>query len=175
MRLVHYGVATSLDGYIAGPGGEADWIRVDPEIDFAAHYARFDTLLMGRRSFEALGGKGPLRFEGMRAYVCSTTLDPEDHPQVDIVADAASCVRELRAQDGKDIWTWGGGGLFRSLLDAGRLRGLGDRSTRCASYSGESSKPRLSCAYYAGSLRSFTFRRRCCAVSAFRLGSCGSA
>ncbi len=34
MRQVRYGVAMSLDGYIAGPGGEADWIVMDPDIDF---------------------------------------------------------------------------------------------------------------------------------------------
>ena len=35
MRQVRYSVAMSLDGYIAGPNGEADWIVMDPTIDFA--------------------------------------------------------------------------------------------------------------------------------------------
>ena len=35
MRRVRYAVASSLDGYIAGPKGEADWIIMDPDIDFA--------------------------------------------------------------------------------------------------------------------------------------------
>ena len=34
-RLVRYGGAMSLDGYIAGPNGEYDCIVIDPEIDFA--------------------------------------------------------------------------------------------------------------------------------------------
>jgi len=42
----------SLDGYIAGPNGEADWIVMDPEMDFGALWVQFDTLLMGRRTFE---------------------------------------------------------------------------------------------------------------------------
>jgi hypothetical protein len=46
-RQVHYGVAASLDGYIAGPKGEADWITMDPDIDFAGIFARFDALLHG--------------------------------------------------------------------------------------------------------------------------------
>ena len=33
-RRVRYQVAMSLDGFIAGPNGEADWIITDPEIDF---------------------------------------------------------------------------------------------------------------------------------------------
>ena len=36
MRRIRYAVATSLDGYIAGPNGEADWIIMDPEIAFGA-------------------------------------------------------------------------------------------------------------------------------------------
>ena len=32
-RRIRYQVACSLDGFIAGPQGEYDWIVVDPEID----------------------------------------------------------------------------------------------------------------------------------------------
>ena len=52
MRKVIYGGAMSLDGYIAGPRGEYDWIVPDPEMDFAAMAARFDTYLIGRKTFE---------------------------------------------------------------------------------------------------------------------------
>ncbi len=36
MRRTRYAVAPSLDRYIAGPDGEADWIIKDPAIDFRA-------------------------------------------------------------------------------------------------------------------------------------------
>jgi dihydrofolate reductase len=49
MRKVVYGGAMSLDGFIAGPNGEHDWIVMDPDIDFAQMMGRFDTLLIGRR------------------------------------------------------------------------------------------------------------------------------
>jgi dihydrofolate reductase len=54
MRLVGYGGAMSLDGYIAGPNGEYDWIVMDPEIDFAGMMRQFDTYLIGRKTFEAM-------------------------------------------------------------------------------------------------------------------------
>ena len=53
-RQIRYGVAMSLDGYIAGPQGEADWIMMDPDIDFAAMFDQFDTFIMGRRTFEPM-------------------------------------------------------------------------------------------------------------------------
>ena len=36
MRRVRYSVAMSLDGYVAGPKDEIDWIMMDPDIDFNA-------------------------------------------------------------------------------------------------------------------------------------------
>lgn len=43
MRQIRYSVAMSLDGYIAGPNGEFDWILMDPDIDFAGMTDQFDT------------------------------------------------------------------------------------------------------------------------------------
>src|SRR5262245_50482778 len=123
MRTVRYSVAMSLDGYIGGPNGEYDWIVMDPEIakGFPSYFERFDTMLLGRKTFTMTGGQGggggP--FSGMKVIVCSATLKPANHPGVTIAPDAAAAVRKLREQPGKDIWLFGGGGLFRSLLDAG--------------------------------------------------------
>jgi dihydrofolate reductase len=119
MRRVRYQVACSLDGYIAGPNGEYDWIVADPEIDFGALMAQFDTLLMGRRTFELAGSAG-VGMGGMQSVVFSRTLRPEDHPGVRIVSDRAEeVIAELKSRPGKDIWLFGGGDLFRSLLAVG--------------------------------------------------------
>ena len=121
MRRIRYGGAISLDGYIAGPNGEADWIRTDPDIDFAAMFAQYDTLLIGRKTFSAmLAGGGSSSIPGMEVYVFSTTLKPKDYPDLTIVNEGAvELVRGLREKPGKDIALFGGAGLFRSLLDAG--------------------------------------------------------
>jgi dihydrofolate reductase len=115
----------SLDGFIAGPNGEYDWIVHDPAIDFAAMFAQYDTLLMGRGTYEVACEEGKRwdRF-GQRWIVVSTTLKPEDHPNVTILSSGvAEAVAALKAQPGpkpqKDIWLFGGGILFRCLLDAG--------------------------------------------------------
>jgi len=63
MRRVRSCAAVSLDGYIAGPNGESDWIVMDPDIDFGALMASFDTVLLGRKTYEATrhhGGGGGL-------------------------------------------------------------------------------------------------------------------
>src|SRR4051812_7836181 len=83
MRRIRYSVAASLDGFIAGPKGEFDWIIMDPQIDFQAMYKEFDTVLMGRRSFETSGGAA-WGF-GMKTFVISRTLRQKDHPDVTIV------------------------------------------------------------------------------------------
>ena len=66
MRRGRYVVAMSLDGYIAGPNGEADWIIMDPDIDFGALFEQFDTFLLGRRTFEGMAGTGGARSRGYR-------------------------------------------------------------------------------------------------------------
>jgi dihydrofolate reductase len=121
MRTVRYSVAASLDGYIAGPGGEYDWIPNDPTIDFAAMFRRVDTLLVGRVTWEASQSQGwGDMIASMRTIVFSRTLDPAAHPGTTIVRDdAAGAVRALKREEGKDIWLFGGGGLFASLLAEG--------------------------------------------------------
>jgi dihydrofolate reductase len=119
VREICYQVASSLDGYIAGPEGEIDWIVGDPEIDFGELFARFDTLLMGRRTWEELPG-GSEGLPDRQIIVVSRTLEPEEHPDITVWAgDLEDRIRDLRSRPGKDIWLFGGGELFGSLLRLG--------------------------------------------------------
>jgi dihydrofolate reductase len=119
MRKIRYGVAMSLDGYIAGPNGEADWIVMDPEVDFAGIWAQFDTSLMGRRTYEAARARlGDAAMQTTKAFVVSRTLRQEDYPMATIISELShEALSKVRAQSLKDIWLFGGGELFRALLE----------------------------------------------------------
>jgi dihydrofolate reductase len=121
MRRVVYSVAMSLDGFIAGPNGEYDWIAMDPAIDWKAFMGRFDTMLLGRKTYQVSGGSGP-SMKTMRTVLFSRTLTLPKSSPVTVVADnAAEFVTALKQEPGKDIWLMGGGVLFRNLLNAGQV------------------------------------------------------
>lgn len=117
MRPVRLSVAMSLDGYIADPNGGYDWIVMDPAIDFDAMFKRYDTVLMGRKSYDAArqGGHG---MPGPKTYVFSHTLKQTDVPDATLSSDLEKTVTALKRTKGKDIWLWGGGELFKSMLEA---------------------------------------------------------
>jgi dihydrofolate reductase len=125
VRQLRYSVASSLDGYIAGPNGEFDWIVIDPEIDFAAMYAGFSGLVMGRRSYDVFVATGGAPGLALPTYVYSRQLAEGERDGVTFVRDAVSHVRALKTSSlDKPLWLWGGGNLFRDLAEAGLVDGV---------------------------------------------------
>jgi dihydrofolate reductase len=120
-KRLRYQVAVSLDGFIADPDGGYDWLVADPAIDFGALFKEFDTAVMGRKTYEVItaeGGNGAM--PGLDVVVFSRTLPPSRSPGVRVVSDdPREVVADLKAESGRDIWLFGGGELFRYLLDAG--------------------------------------------------------
>lgn len=124
MRLVRYNVAASLDGYIADAQGGYDWIPNDPTVDFEGLFANVDTVLLGRRTYETVQGQQGTPFKsGTRIYVFSRTLQSGDHPGITLVSDSVvPTVAALRHESGSgEIWLFGGGRLFASLLAGGQV------------------------------------------------------
>ncbi|MBE1492691.1 dihydrofolate reductase family protein [Plantactinospora soyae] len=137
MRKLTYYVGTTIDGFIAGPDGQFDFLPIEPDVQATmnaelpetvptqfrpavgltdAPNLRFDTVLMGRGSYEPALREGiSSPYAHLRQYVFSRTLNNSD-PEVEIVsADPVSFVRQLRQQDGADIWLCGGGNLASQL------------------------------------------------------------
>jgi dihydrofolate reductase len=111
----------SLDGFIAREDGTYDWIPPDPGVDFVAMYAEFDGYVMGRKTYELVESiatelpsmDGPI-------LVVSKTLSEAKLPNVEIIRENIPArVRRQKAESAKDVWLFGGGELFRYLLDEG--------------------------------------------------------
>ncbi len=119
MRRLRYGVAVSLDGFIAGLKGEYDWIVMDPSIDFERMYKEYDTAIMGRRTYDVVAAQGNAGIPGLDVIVFSRTQPSGIQKGARIANDARKEVAELKKKPGRDIWLFGGGSLFRSLVDAG--------------------------------------------------------
>lgn len=140
MRKLVYYVAVTLDGYIAGPNGEFDFLVFDhPEFSKAiltefpetmptvareplgvadTPNQRFDTVVMGRGTYEpglAAGTTSP--YAHLRQYVVSTTQEALNPEVTYVREDPVGLVRELKAEDGLDIWLCGGGRLAATLRD----------------------------------------------------------
>lgn len=123
-RLVTLYVALSLDGFIAGPNDELDWLPVpNPENDFG--YADFvktlDTCLMGRRTYDVVETMNePTLNPGMTNYVFTSRPGTSRYDNVRFVADdPVAFVKTLKQREGRGIWLEGGGALARPLLEAG--------------------------------------------------------
>lgn len=135
MRPITYHVATSLDHYIAHEDGSTDGFL--PEGDhipaYLAHLQAYDTVIMGRRTYEYgydYGLKpGQPAYPHMQHYIFSKSLQlPDVSDKVDVVAeDQIEMIRGLRAETGTDIYLCGGGQfagwlLENSLIDKLRIK-----------------------------------------------------
>lgn len=124
MRRLRYNVAMSLDGYIADSQERFDWIPNDDAVDFAGLFARVDTYILGRRTYETVLANGePPWKSGVRVYVVSRTLQVGLHDGVTVVGDdPVGLANALRHEAGdSEIWLFGGGQLFAGLLAANQV------------------------------------------------------
>jgi dihydrofolate reductase len=119
MRKVKYTVASSLDNFIAREDGSVDWLIMQGEHmeEFAEYSRAFDTVLMGRKTYEMAVSHGMTAYPGMQNYVFSRTLKESPDTRVTIISkNASEFVTELKNENGRDIMLVGGGELAASLL-----------------------------------------------------------
>jgi dihydrofolate reductase len=137
MRQLVYYVASTFDGFIAGPDGSWDFFPMEPDLiawavatypetvptaartalGIDAPNARFDTVIMGRGTYDPALKEGITSpYAHLRQYVFTRSLPSSPDPAVEIVSgDPVGFVRRLKQQDGKDIWLCGGGQLAGQL------------------------------------------------------------
>jgi dihydrofolate reductase len=121
MRKIILGVAVSLDGFIEGPKGEYDWCFTDQDYGMSDFFKRVDAVFMGRKSYELTknmkaGGAG---MPVMKSYVFSNTLTELENDSVLVTGDIRKQVKEIKSQEGKDIWLFGGASLTSSMMNLG--------------------------------------------------------
>lgn len=111
MRRIIYYVATSLDGYIAGPNEDISGFV--PEGSGVTQYLEdlkgFDTVIMGRNTYEfgyQYGLKaGSLAYPHMRHYIFSSSLQlDEKDPNLHICSLELGKIKELKSEEGTDIY-----------------------------------------------------------------------
>ncbi len=116
-RLVKLCVACSIDGYIAGPKEEIDWLHDPKDFDFKSFFDSTDCILMGRKTYDFSVRMGHGASMGKKAYVFTRAETPPDDPSVEFVSgDVREFVETLRSQPGRDIWLMGGGELAQSFF-----------------------------------------------------------
>lgn len=130
MRRVRFSVAVSLDGYIAGPGGEMDWLvwSDDAATLAKAHWQGFDTVLLGRKTYDVAARSGQAGGDpgGIHSFIFSRSLTESPSPHARLVADdAVGFVRALKGEPGQDILLMGGGELAGSLIAGGVVDEIG--------------------------------------------------
>jgi dihydrofolate reductase len=130
MRIVTYGAACSLDGFIAPANGSMDWLHFSKDVQdvMAKYWTSVDTMLMGRKTWEvaqAMGGAGGGPMGGITTYVFSRTLTSVGDGAHLVRDDAGDFVRKLKEQPGKGICLMGGGELAQSLIEAGVVDEVG--------------------------------------------------
>ncbi len=117
MRKVVLFIASSLDGYIARPNGDIDWLFTDQNYDYTKFLDSIDTVLMGRKTYEQVLKLGEYPYQEKKSYVFTKNLDFQATSDVEVVTELESFVNNLRLLNGKNIWLVGGSMLIRDFLN----------------------------------------------------------
>jgi dihydrofolate reductase len=132
----------SLDGFVAGPNGEMDWIKVDDEIfDFVGkRINRSDTALYGRVTYEMMENYWPTAgdqpnaskhdiehskwYSKAKKIVLSKTMTEAGLTNTTVISNHLSDrINEIKQQEGEDILLFGSPAATHSLIQQGLIDG----------------------------------------------------
>lgn len=146
MRKVISFMHLSLDGFVAGPNGEMDWIKFDDELFgyIGKRISEGDTAMYGRVTFELMESYWPTAadqpnatrhdiehsawYKKSRKVVLSKTMKPDSHreglPDTTIISDnLAENINKLKQQAGNDILLFGSPTATHSLMQLALIDG----------------------------------------------------
>ena len=131
----------TLDNIAAEEDGGMSFVSAEPFDDevtdnpyqnsMMAFIDSVDTMILGANTYNQTKdywpnatdqGEWGRKLNDTTKFVASSTLTEApwgDFPAATVTKDAATTVRELKDQDGKDIWLWGSLTLMHSLVAAG--------------------------------------------------------
>ncbi|HTD98466.1 MAG TPA: dihydrofolate reductase family protein [Mucilaginibacter sp.] len=142
MRKIISFMHISLDGFVAGPNGEMNWIKVDEEIfdHVGKRISETGAALYGRVTYDMMEGYWPTAADGPDAskhdidhskwykkahkIVLSKTLKGADLPNTTIISDnLTDRINELKQQPGSEILLFGSPTATHALIQLNLIDG----------------------------------------------------
>jgi dihydrofolate reductase len=140
MRRLALFMHVSLDGFVAGPNGEMDWIKVDDQMfEYAGQRTNeSDTALYGRVTYQMMEGYWPTAADQPNAtkhdiehstwynkvdkVILSKTMEGQQLPNTIIISnDIEHRVKALKQQAGKEIVIFGSPSASHTLMQYGLI------------------------------------------------------
>jgi dihydrofolate reductase len=138
MRKVKLSMQMTINGYVAQPNGENDWMTWNPDDELMefmnSHFDSSDTMLLGRKLadgfieyWENAADKNPdtpfaKKIVDMPKVVFTKTLDKSTWNNTTLAkGNLAEEIANLKKQSGKDIIVFGGAGFVSSLIKEGLI------------------------------------------------------
>ena len=140
MKTLKFFMHISLDGFVAGPNGELDWIKLDDEMfDFVATMTeQADMALYGRVTYDMMESYWPTAadkpdatkhdkehaawYNSVEKIVLSKTITNEGRGNTTVISNQlVGTIKKIKKQKGKDILIFGSPGASRTLINKGLI------------------------------------------------------
>lgn len=125
MSSIKLYIATTIDGYIARPDGNIDWLTSLPypengDYGYTDLLNSIEAAIMGRKTYEEMLGFGiEWPYKNLKTYIVTSDKDYQvATPNTFVIhSDLKKTVIEIKSKAHKDIWLIGGGQLISSFLE----------------------------------------------------------